>query len=161
MWGLDATAPPYFASEFRRVTDTESSAAALGVDGGTHSRESVAKPSVVALSRSWLQKYGTVYHQVWHHRQVWKFSSLAWKLSYFRDAIWILSWLTLTYCAHLSRVHKIDCMVRVLEVSWLYVTLIAIVFIIILLSDPLWAGSPSYCLSPVIRSIIGRTSGPK
>jgi len=48
--------------------------------------DSVAKPSVVALSRSWLQKYGTDYHQVWHHRQVWKFSSLAWKKSCLRDA---------------------------------------------------------------------------
>jgi len=73
------------------------------------------------------REYGTVYHQVWHHRQVWKLESLAWKLSCLRDA---------------TELTNIDLLCTFITCSWTvcyvplkfldYVTLVAIVFIIII-----------------------------
>ena len=40
---LNGLAPPYLACEFLRVADTESTAAALGVDSGTHNTTSPSR----------------------------------------------------------------------------------------------------------------------
>ena len=102
--------------------------------------ESVSQPSVVMLSRSWLRKYGTVYHQVWHHRQVWKFSSLAWKQSCSRDATGLTNFDLL--CTFITCF--VDCMLRALEVFWLYVTLIAFVIIIIIIIIIIYSPKPTH-----------------
>ena len=79
------------------------------------SHESVVQQSTAMLSRLRPRTYGTVYHQAWHHRRVF-----AWKLSCSRDAT------VLTKLDILSTfiTYFIDCMLRALEVSLLYVTLI-------------------------------------
>ena len=109
----------------------ESTAAALGVDSGTHhpTIESVVQPSVAVLYRSRPRAFGTVYHQAWHHHRVSLFFRFAWKLSCSRGATVLTSLHLLSTCI----THFIDCMLRALEVSWLYITLVAFVLLIIII----------------------------
>jgi len=119
---LNGLAPPYLACEFR-----ESSAAALDVESGTHNTTSPSR------NHRWSRFPG---HGCKSMEQstikcdiIVMFESFQVSLENWVVYAMLLSWLTLTYCAHLSHAHWL-CV----TVSWLYVTLIAIVFIIIIIS---------------------------
>ena len=71
--------------DFRTANSTSLAHKFCGTRSLSHA--SVVQPSVAVLSRSRLRTFGTIYHQVWHHRRVLLFLSLAWKQSCPRDAI--------------------------------------------------------------------------